>query len=247
MIDILMLTHNKLENTITAVNHLYENTPEFRLVVIDDSTDGTMAYFSQLRNEGKNIEYVRPNIELKSGNQAINYAMEGYIKTDPFVFMCNSTFVLPGWLKYALRMMADNPKCGMVGFKLLFWPHGTIIEAGALVTEGGGRINIGMHEPGYLYSDIYRVNAVGWAVVLIRKSAMFKLDENRYIGWRGSDDVDNCLEFGKRGWQIWYDGFGAAFHILSSCMGGGTPEGMAESAENNRRFIEKWAGKVPAV
>ncbi len=251
MIDILLLTHNKLRNTLQCLESLYQNTSQpFRLIVVDDSTDLTPTYFyGQFHNEypGRELKYLRPEKPFISGNQALNFAMP-HVESEYFIWLTNSTFVEPDWLTGALWIMDSNPKVGIVGFKLLFWPSGLLIEAGEIVNpDTAFRPNIGMYEPAHHHSLNKEVTAIGWAVVLIRTKAMREqpLDEIYYFGFRGADDTDNCLEFKKRGWKIICNGSGCAYHILSSCQGGGTPEGREQVNENYRRFAEKWAGKVP--
>ncbi len=248
-IDVLLLTHNKLRNTLQCLESLSQNTPQkYRLIVVDDSTDLTPAYFnSQFHADypGVDMKYLRPDKPFTSGNQAINFAMPT-VESEYFVFLCNSTFVEPDWLTGALWIMDGEPKAAIVGFKLLFWLSGMIIEAGEQIDPVTCfRPNIGMYEPGHRYCSIREVPAIGWAVVLIRKAAMFHLDEDFLIGFRGADDTDNCLEFRKRGWKIYYNGMGAAYHIMHSCQGGGTDKGVKEMTENYLRFAEKWKGKVP--
>ncbi len=248
-IDIILLTHNKLVNTIRCVEALYENTEyPFQLTVIDDSIDLTTSYFQRLQSEKGNINYVRPSIFIKCANQAINIGLRA-TKSNPVVFITNSSFVEPNWLPTALRIMEDDERVGLVGFKLLYPETNTIIEAGEIVLPDGNRPNIGMHAPSHRFTHIREVNAVGWACVLIRRESLPPggLDEETYIGFRGADDTDNCLEIIKRGYKVMYNGCGAVYHILSSCQGGGTERGKEEMAENYRRFREKWAGKIPVA
>ncbi len=246
-IDIILLTYNKLENTIRCLQALYENTQfPFQVTVIDDSIDETPAYLTRFAKERGNLRYIRPEVELKSANQAINIGLK-MTTSDPVVFVTNSTWVEPNWLSPALRIMEADPKVGLIGFKLLFPEISTIIEAGEHVFPNGDRVNIGMHEAGHRYSHIAEVNAIGWAVVVIRRAAIppSGLDEGYYIGFRGNDDTDNCLEMVKNGWRVIYCGLGAAYHRLGACIGGGTEQGRRESAENAIRFKTKWNGKVP--
>ncbi len=244
-IDIILLTHNKLGNTIRCVDALYQNTESFKLTVIDDSTDETEAYFKRLIAEGNNINYVRPDVFIKCANQALNIGLS-LTHNDPVVFITNSSFVEPAWLPVALIIMEQDKNVGVVGFKLLYPHNSLIIEAGEIVHDDASRPNFGCYEPSHRYTHIREVNAIGWACVLLRRAALpSPLDEDTYIGFRGADDTDNCLEIIKRGYKIIYNGYGAVYHQLSSCQGGGTEEGWNESAENYRRFAEKWAGKVP--
>lgn len=246
-IDIMLLTHNKLENTVRCIDALYSNTPTpFRLNVIDDSDDLTPTFIWRLSAEKENINYIRPRVVIKSANQAINIGLKA-TTSDPVVFLTNSSFVEPNWLPFALQIMEGDKQVGVVGFKLLFPETNTIIEAGELVLPDGNRPNIGMHEPSHRYTHIREVQAVGWACVLIRRAAIPEegLAENGYIGFRGMDDTDNCLEIRKRGYKIIYDGFGAVYHRLNSCLGSGTEQGQKDAAANYRHFVEKWAERVP--
>ncbi len=248
-IDIILVTHNKMDNTIRCINALYKNTREaFKLTVIDDSTDETEAYFRRLIAEGDEINYVRPDVHLGSCSQAINIGLK-LTKTDPVIFLTNSTFVEPDWLTMGIKIMEEDPLAGIVGFKILYPETNVIMEAGLHVFPDASRQNVGMYEPGHRYNHIREVNAVGWAVVLLRRAALPPegLDESFYIPWRCVADLDFCLEVKKRGWRIYYNGMGVVYHILSASQGGGTEQGRKECAENCRRFEEKWRGKVPPI
>lgn len=250
MLDIILLTHNNLVKTLRCLDALNQNTPiPFKLTIIDNlSTDLTALYFHEIVQPFP-INFVQPEKGYISGNQAINIALK-LTQSDPVIFLCNSTFVEPNWLPYALKIMGDGPKVGLVGFKILYPETNLIIEAGEMMNwESGDRYNIGMGELSHRHTYIREVDAVGWSVVLMRRGAIPEggFDESFYIGWRGSDDTDNCLEMKKRGWKIIYNGLGTVYHQLSSCMGGGTEQGRMESAENYRRFKEKWKGGLGTI
>ncbi len=246
-IDIILLTHNKLENTIRCVEALYQNTQvSFFLTVIDDSTDETAAYFNRISIEKNNIHYHRPPVFIKCANQAINIGLK-ITQSDPFIILDNSTFVEPDWLSIALLIMKTNPKVGLVGFKILDPDTNLIIEAGDDVNSDGIAGNVGRGEHGHRYTHSRDTLAIGWAAVLIRRVAIpDELNEDYYIGFRGSDDMDNCLEMRKRGWQIKYNGFGAVYKKLGqSDLAKSDGIHREEIRENYRRFKEKWQGKVP--
>ncbi len=249
-IDIFLLTHNHMENTVRCVDALYHNTKEsFKLTVIDDSTDETEAYFRRLIKEGDNINYVRPDVFIHSGEQAVNIGLK-LTQTDPVIFMANSTFVEPDWLTIGLRIMNEEPRAGLVGCKILFPESNLILEAGLHVFPDAHRMNVGMYELGHRYCHIREVNAIGWGSgLLIRRAALPPegLEDGFYIPWRAVIDLDHCLEIKKRGWRIYYNGFGVVYHQLGGSQGGGTEQGLRENGENTRRFEEKWRGKVPPI
>lgn len=257
-LDIILLTHNHLENTIRCMDALYKNThTDFRVTVIDDSIDETPVYFKRLIKKHGNINYVRPNVKIKSANQAINIGLK-LTKSNPVAFLTNSTFVEPDWLgvdmmrtqiPFAIKLFKDDPLVGLVGFKVISPETNIIIEAGDHVFPNAHTINIGRNEPSHHRIYVSRVNAIAFCAILMRRTTIPEggWDETTYIGFRSIDDVDNCLTVREAGWKILYNGFGSVYHKPESSdsqyasnkkMGG-------EIIENQKRFYEKWQGKVP--
>ncbi len=234
-IDIILLTHNELENTKRCVDALYQNTSvPFKLTVIDDSTDETPKYIMELAHKKGNIKYTRPNIFIKSANQVVNLGVK-MTQSDPFVFLINSAFVSPNWLTIPLYLMEYEWKVGLVGFKI-------VDPETHLITDAAGG---SAGEPENNMTFAMETIRVGWAATLIRRAALPEggLDENYYIGFRGVDDTDNCFEIKKRGWRIIYNGYNSIYHVprSSSCL---TRQTWKETNENCRRFLEKWKGST---
>lgn len=243
VLDVILLTHNRLDQTIKCLDALYEftNVP-FKLTVIDDSTDLTPTWFFRFKTEHDNLNYIRPEETIKCAGHAINIALRN-TTSEIVMFLTASTYVQPDYLNQALRVMEGTPQAGAVGFKLLY-PDGRIIEAGAIVDPiTAGRANVGMGQMGHLFCHIRECDVIGFAVVLLRREAL-NFEEDFYIGFRGWEDVHNCLEMRERGWKIMYCGLGAAIHELSSSQGRVGERGREECSENGRRFIERWAGNT---
>ncbi|MBA7602026.1 hypothetical protein ES703_09111 [subsurface metagenome] len=243
ILDVILITHNRLDQTIRCLDALYGYTHvPFKLTVIDDSTDLTEQWFNLFAIEKGNVNYIRPKETIKCAGHAINIGLR-YTTSEIILFLTASTYVQLGYLVQALRVMEETPDAGAVGFKLLY-PDGRIIEAGAMVNPATAeRGNVGMHEAGYLFCHVREVDVIGFAVVLLRREAL-NFEEDFYIGFRGWEDVHNCLEMRERGWKIIYCGLGAAIHELSSSQGKIGADGQAECSENGRRFIERWAGNT---
>ena len=230
VLDVILLTHNALDNTKRCVTALYQNTQTpFKLTVIDDSTDETPDYFAELATEKGNVNYVRPAEAIKSANQVINIGVK-LTQSDPFVFLTNSTFVEPDWLPNAMKLMAEDSKVGVVGFKIVSPTTGKIVDA----------CSDGMDDPGDTHTYVKEVPFVGWASVLLRRGALPKegLEEDFYIGFRGVEDSDNCIVIKKRGWKILYCGTSTVLHDLGKSEG--NSEERLETAENVARFKKKW-------
>jgi len=222
MIDIILLTHNKLENTRRCVEALCLNTSvPFKLTVIDDSTDLTPLYFQGMDN----VNYVRLDVEIKSCNQVINIGMK-LTQSDPFIFLCNSTFVEKRWLMGVLPLMKRDAKVGIVGFNMMSSPNS---------------MNLALYSiPAPKFIE---VAMLPWAAVVIRRASLPEggLDEETYIGFRGADDLDHCLEIRKRGWKIICNRLGIIYHTPTA-TGGLDDKSRSETEENARRFARKWRG-----
>ncbi|MBA7602028.1 hypothetical protein ES703_09113 [subsurface metagenome] len=257
-LDIILLTHNNLMATTRCIDALYKNTGiKFQLTVIDDSTDLTPAYFKRLAKEKGNINYVRPEEKIVSGNQPINIGLK-LTKSDPVAYLICSAFVEPDWLgisitpqgdaPFAIRLFEKDSRVGMVGFKIISPETNTIIEAGDHVLLDTRAINIGRGEPSHHHVRVIGVNAIAFCAILMRRAAIPKggWDESTYIGFRGVEDIDNCLTIRKAGWRILYNGFGSVYHEPH----GSDPKYANEKVkdemlENHRRFSNKWFGKIP--
>lgn len=242
-LDIILATHNNLGMTIWCIEHLYTNTSiPFKLTVIDDSTDLTPTWLHWWRAQGhENFNVVRPEEKITSGNQLINIGLKN-TDSEYVVFLTNSTLVQPQWLDGAWGIMHQHEDIGVMGFKLLK-PSGVTEHAGICFTpEMPHHMNYGVGDPPWYNTEIKELGIVGWALVLLRRKAMPEggLDEITYHGFRGYDDLDNCLTIQKAGWKIVYCGLGCAIHHALATRGDMSQKAMEEYEENRRRFTVKW-------
>ncbi len=242
-LDIILGTHNHLELTIDCIHALYTHTKiPFRLFVIDDSTDLTQQWIENWQKTHDNLHYIRPEEKLTCGNQVINIGLKN--TESPIVcYINNSVVVDPEWCDVALPFIQRETKVGIVGFKLLK-SSGVIEHAGIFFTpDMPHHLNFGTGEPAQHHTYIRDIGIVGFALVLIRRAAVpiGGFDEKTYIGFRGYDDLDNCLTMGQSGWKVVYCGLGSAYHYALSTRAEGDMEKLAMEAEENRiRFTNKW-------
>ena len=246
-LDVLIPTHNRLDLTMRCINALYSNTAvPFHTIVLDDSTDGlTPLYFKELCTNGvnplkqiTNLTFIRSEVPFKSGNQFFNIGFR-YMKSPYAATVMNSIRVEPEWEIGALNTMKENPDVGIIGFKCLL-PDGTIESAGIRMMKYLPA-DLGRGLPGHRISGIYVPDAVQWAFCLLRKSAVVgNLTEDVFHGFKGWDDIDNCLVVKSRGWRILYCGQGVGYHEPRATRGSNDEEAARLNKENGEIFYKRW-------
>tara|TARA_Y100000310_G_scaffold340744_1_gene437588 strand:- start:1148 stop:1954 length:807 start_codon:yes stop_codon:yes gene_type:complete len=242
-LDLILATHNNLGSTIKCIESLYNytNVP-FNLTIVDDSDDITPVWIDWYIKQGHdNIQYIRPKEELTCGNQIINIGLK-HTKSEIVGYLGNNVFVQENWPIVALTEMEKDPAVGIMGFKLLKYPTGVIEHAGIYFEAGmPHHMNFGVGEPGHLGVYFRELDIVGWALVLFKRAVYPEgLDEKTYIGFRGYDDLENCLDARKRGWKVFYCGMGCAYHEAMSIRKQETDKGDAEHEENRQTFLSRW-------
>jgi len=245
-LDIILSTHDHLGLTIQCVEALYANTGvEFKLTIVDDSTDMTEAWLAEF-GKTHNINYIRcPSEELTCMNDILNIALK-HTKSEFVVYLGNSVKVEPDWLIPAIRGIQQYEDVGCIGFKCLF-ETGVIEHAGVFFEPGmPHHMNYGVGEGGHRHTYMREVDIVGWCLVLLRRKALpiDGLSNDYYIGFRGYDDIDNCLQMRKKGWKILYCGYGACYHWARATRltsNQAEQEKFAQEYEENRfRFLARW-------
>ena len=261
LLDIMVPTHGKLDLTIPCVESIYRNTKApFHLIVVDDSEaskaqpsyipipeaakplepwDATRVYMEAFVKFHDNVSYYQSNNPFISGNQFFNVAIK-LMKTPYLATVMNSIRVENSWDVKGLELMQSDPKIGVVGFKCLF-PDGTIECAGIHLHDGFMPVDIGRDMQGTLLTDNYEVEAIQWAFALLRKEAVAgNLDETIFHGFKGWDDIDNCFVLKKKGWKIWYCGWGIGTHHPRATRGDNSLDGYFKNKENARSFYKRW-------
>ena len=237
--DVFLILHNRLELTINCINALYENTKQFnfRLTVLDDSTDETPQYFKRISQEKGNIQYIQHGRPFKNWDEMFNL---GIANTDCpiFITLNNSCTVEPVWVGSILKLMEQDKDIGIGGIKSL-QPNGLIECAGVLIY--GDEIKcVGLGEAGHRYSFVYEPDAIGSNCCLFRREmAKNGFDFSYYVPFGGYEDIDFCLQMKERGWKIMYCGYGAVYHIGKATRGQ-RPEFEENTDENMRRFTKRW-------
>lgn len=238
ILSVIVPTHGRLDLTMRCINNLYANTKSpFELIIVDDSDEETPAYFNRIMKDIKNITFIHSDIPYKEGNQIFNIGLKA-AKTPFVALVMNSVRVEPDWEIVALQLMKNDPKLGVVIFKCIL-PDRTIESAGIKMAKWLP-CDIGRGETSHRLSTVYEVEAGQWAFALLRKDAVYPLEEGVFNGFRGWDDIDNCFVVKKNGWKIVYCGLGVGYHEPRSTRGDDGETATRENAENGERFYKRW-------
>ena len=117
-VDIVMLTHNRLDHLIAAVDALEERTPEpYRLTIVDNASG------PELRSWLIANQHRFERVILRASNAGVPAFQEGidatvsdpYIVTDPDIVVPASE---PSWLSHLLALMDRHPDFGLIGMGL---------------------------------------------------------------------------------------------------------------------------------
>jgi GT2 family glycosyltransferase len=238
-LDVILTTHNRLDMTMKCIGALYAYTASpFHLIIVDDSTDLTPLYVTELKRKYSNITYIYSDEPYIEGNQIFNIGLE-HCKTDYVGIVMNSVIVEPEWDATALRLMNDEPDVGVIGFKCLF-PDGKIESAGIMMQDWLP-CDIGRDFASHRLSSIYECVAVQWAFALVRvAAAKGNLEEGIFYGFKGVDDIDNSFVIRDKGWRIFYCGLGVGYHTPRATRGDDTLEGKKMNAYNMTTFYKRW-------
>lgn len=238
-LDIIVITHGRLDLTMRCMNALYSHTQTpFHLIVIDDSDDLTPLYFDSLRKTYDNITYIHSDVPYKTGNQIFNIGFK-HCKTPYVATVMNSMRVEPDWEVVGLELMKKNPLIGIIGFKCLF-PDNRIESAG-IKMQKWLPCDVGRDMPSHRLSVVGECDAVQWAFALLRLEAVKDtLEDDVFHGFKGWDDIDNCFCVKKKGWKIIYDGLGVGYHEPRSTRGDNSNDAMIKNKENGLTFYKRW-------
>lgn len=221
---------------------LRRSTPDdlYELILSDDRSEAeTKAFLKEVPDA--RLVWARKN----RGFAAACNAGAGKAQGEFLVFLNSDLEFRPGWLEAMLFALED--RVGAVGAKLTY-PDGTIQHGGVFLRED--RLDrvplVASHdrvgEPGddpeaNRAQDLLAVTA---AAVLIRRTAFEEVGGFDEAYFNGYEDVDLCLKLREAGWRIAYEPACQLVHHESKSGAGR----FTESKANQRRFLEKWAGRV---
>jgi len=127
--DIICLVHNALEVTKGFIKHLYNNTENFRLILVDNGSKlDTQKYIQSCVNIGATIIRSDTNLGVISGR---NLGVKS-VTADYFLNIDNDQYVRKGWLESLFQLM--NQGYDIVGKDA--WCLISPFKSGNVIIEG---------------------------------------------------------------------------------------------------------------
>ncbi len=246
-ISIIILNWNKLDYLKQCIENAVKNTdyPNYEIVILDNASTeaGTKEYLSSLPHKT-----ITSPVNLgfaKGNNEAVKHATGGYL-----LLLNNDTIPKHDWLALMIELMLNNPKCGIVGSKLLY-PDGTIQHIGVYLDYKGRRKHYFKRYPPDIPEamEVRECEAVTGACLLIKKSLFEKVGgfDERYI--QGVEDIDLCFKVRDAGYNILFCPQSVLIHFEGTSMKDVKDKQRKKikkrnDGNNEKIFYEKWGSKL---
>lgn len=188
MIDIIVLTHNNLKNTQKCVESIHKHTDEFNLIIVDNnSTDGTVEYLKELKQENLTLHFSPKNLGCVTGR---NFAYTLSKDSEYICFLDNDQFVLSDWVKsYMSYIDKGYDIVGFEGWKMRsdFMPYKKVeigerynyVGAGGMFLKRLVIKDIGLFDPQYnpMYAEdpdfCWRAYELGYRICWNEKKRVY--------------------------------------------------------------------------
>lgn len=224
---ILVLSYNGIEVTKKFFNHLYKETDNFLVIMVDNgSTDGSVEYLSDLASQKDNFIFTASDKNLGVINGR-NYAYDIYKTLEqrpPYlIFLDNDQFVQTGWLDHHFEVMQQS-RAQMVGVEAWLMNGGfspirqcknvsdpwTYIGCGGTLMDAEVPAKIGMFDP--QFNPCY------------------------------FEDPDFCFRAMEAGYKLAWNSKARITHLAHQTLGK-RGDRMIHFKNSHRKLCDKWRGK----
>jgi GT2 family glycosyltransferase len=246
-VSIIIPVYGQLAFTLNCLHSLlsHSSSHSFEVLIVDDcSPDESSTWI-------RRVAGVRL-ISRPSNGGFISACNEGaaHARGRFFVFLNNDTRVVGGWLDALVDSLQRLPNADVVGSKL-FFPDGSLQEAGGLIWSDGSAWNFGRGDdpgrPEYCYAR--PVDYVSGASLAISREAWLEIGgfDQRYSP-AYCEDADLCLKVRyQRNREVWFQPQSRAIHYEGKTSGTDLKHGAkAHQIGNTETLRRVWAQHLAA-
>ncbi|WP_417467347.1 glycosyltransferase [Maricaulis sp.] len=244
-VSIIVPVYGQLAYTLNCLHSLACQASDLcvEVIVVDDcSVDQTPDWLPQVGW----IRYVRQVTNggfISSCNLGADQA-----RGEMLVFLNNDTRVVPGWLDELARTFDMHPDAGLVGSKL-FYPDGSLQEAGGIFWRDGSAWNYGRNDdpnrPEYCYAR--QIDYVSGASIAVKRGVWNEVGgfDGDYYDRAYCEDSDLAFQIRKAGYETWFQPLSRVIHYEGKTSGTDTGGGeKAYQISNQKKFFERWQGAL---
>ncbi|SFD56438.1 Glycosyltransferase, GT2 family [Sharpea azabuensis] len=248
LISIIIPNKDHIDDLKTCIESIKNHTSykNYEIVIVENNSveEQTFTYYHSLESHYDNLTVV--HYPDKFNYSAINNFGVQYANGEYYLLLNNDVEVMnDDWLEELLGS-CQQTDVGAVGAKLLY-PDNTIQHAGVIIgiqgVAGHAFLNLQNNELGYFaYNQLQRDYSAVTAACMLVKAKAYKevggFNEDLTVCF---NDVDFCLELGKRGYRINYNPYVELYHYESKSRGSeDTPEKIERFNKEVEYFQNKW-------
>ncbi|WP_050808235.1 glycosyltransferase, partial [Asticcacaulis biprosthecium] len=239
-VSILIPVYGQLAYTLNCLDALltHGSCHSFEVIVADDaSPDDTARWLNQI-NGIRAISYPKNEGFVATCNKAAATAKGRYL-----VLLNNDTRVCEGWLDRLIATFDDFPTAGLAGSKL-FYPDGSLQEAGGIVWRDGSAWNYGRDDdpnrPRYCHArDADYMSGAAIALPLKVWQEMDGFDNTYRPAYY--EDTDLAFRLRDKGYRTIYQPLSRVIHYEGKTSGTDVAKGAkAYQVSNGRTFFTRW-------
>ena len=221
-ISVILVSYNTIETTKTALDHLFSSLHHFEMevTIIDNASKDHSVEI--LRDEYPQIRLIENKINVgfgRANNQALPFIESRYV-----LLLNTDAFVEPDTIAKTVQYMDANPKCGILGVKLLgrdgelqpscrFFPTPWNIFLNRTGLNRIFKLTKMVDDMSWDHATVRDCDWVPGCYYLVRKEVIDQvgLFDPRYFLY--SEEMDHCFAAKKAGWHVTYFPYTSVVHI----------------------------------
>lgn len=251
MVAIILVNYNGAEDTIECIRSLSAiQNIEYEIVVVDNkSTDDSV---SKLKCFQKSKEFTLLEADCNNGFSAGNNIGIAYASNaDYYLLLNNDTIVEPDFLRKLLGVIKNNPRCGGVIPKILYYSQpDTIWYAGGSFNRKTARSEHYRFNQKDTIEEISReVTFASGCCLCVSREVINKIGMLNEDFFLYEEDTEYCYRMNEAGFDIIYVPEAVIYHKVSASTGKGSSLSQYYMVRNKYSLIRmhfKGVSKVVA-